>query len=66
MTDIVYQIDGNTNRVVKTDTLGGGTTNLYVNPNTNIICVVEDLASRISIMDGSTNRVVKTVSAETA
>jgi hypothetical protein len=40
MTDIVYQIDGNTNRVVKTVTIGGGTTNLYVNPNTNIICVV--------------------------
>ncbi len=54
----VSVIDGATNSVVATVSMGNGPESVAVNPGTNRIYVANFVSNNISVIDGATNSVV--------
>ncbi|MEP0824876.1 MAG: YncE family protein [Nitrososphaera sp.] len=57
--DTVVVIDGTTNKVVDSITVGFSPADVAVNPNTNFIYVTKLDVGTVSVIDGSTNRIIK-------
>lgn len=58
---IINVIDGSTNQVIKTITVGRGAFSVGVNSTLNRIYVTNDVDDTISVIDGSINEVIATV-----
>lgn len=59
--DTVVVIDGTTNKVVDSITVGFSPADVAVNPNTNFIYVTKLDVGTVSVIDGSTNRIIKNI-----
>jgi YVTN family beta-propeller protein len=63
--NVVSVINGSTNTVMATVSVGGDPSSVAVNPNTNTIYVANSSSNSVSVINGSTNTVTTTVSVGT-
>lgn len=61
LSNSVYVIDGYTNQLIKTISVGLNPDGIAVNPNTNMIYVANSAANTISVINGARESVVRTI-----